>query len=148
MLLFGSFVSFKNSPVAVANLANNPENRLIRHRFKFTQEVREKARPCPDNLKEVCRYFARQGEQDVWIFTEFRGQPTDRSLSWRGLFTPFDLAQVGRLDTNASSQFTHRKGRALFPSPAFAEELAEDCLRFHLCSTYYTLLVSSSETTR
>src|SRR5215472_16945057 len=74
---------------------------MIRGVLELPDQLRELLWPAENDGLQVASNLPRQREQHVWVLAQVGRQPDNRRLrGWRHE-AALDLAQVGRLDTNA-----------------------------------------------
>src|SRR5262245_19926990 len=121
------------SPLTVADLAYELQDRVVRRVPQLPQQLREQAGPAADDLSQVARHLAGQHQQHVGVLAELGGELADRGLARRRHLAALDLAQIGGLDADALRHLPYREPRIVLAQrlPALADHGAERSLGRH-----------------
>ena len=111
---------FLSSPIAVSHLPHDAQDGVVRHFLHLTDELGKKLGPLANNLLEVARHLACEGQEDVGILAEIRSDPPRRLLRWRCEFAALQLAQISRLDPGSRSNLAKRV-TAILSAPLLAQ---------------------------
>src|SRR5215470_2638542 len=79
---------------------------MIRGVLELTDQLRELLWAPQNNGLQVAPNLARQRQQHVWVLAQVGRQPDDCRLRGRRHEASLNLAQVGRLDTDALRHLT------------------------------------------